>query len=83
MTGPFAVIEHAYDEYGVLFFRDQRITPEQQGHLHRRFGQIEFNIFGERWSVPGRPEIVGSAQHHRQRNGVDFGIRTRGRELAQ
>ena len=24
----FAVIEHAYDEYGVLFFRDQRITPE-------------------------------------------------------
>jgi taurine dioxygenase len=24
----------------------------------RRFGDIEFNIFGERWSVPGSPEIV-------------------------
>lgn len=24
----------------------------------RRFGEIEFNIFGERWSVPGSPEIV-------------------------
>src|SRR4029450_1733847 len=23
-----------------------------------RFGEIEFNIFGERWSVPGNPEIV-------------------------
>jgi len=54
----FAVIEHAYDEYGVLFFRDQRITPEQQVAFTRRFGDIEFNIFGERWSVPGSPEIV-------------------------
>src|SRR5215469_6396291 len=54
----FAAVEHAYDEYGVLFFRDQRITPEQQVAFTRRFGKIEFNIFGERWSVPGCPEIV-------------------------
>ena len=54
----FIVIERAYDEYGVIFFRDQRITPPQQVAFTRRFGEIEFNIFGERWSVPGSPEIV-------------------------
>jgi taurine dioxygenase len=54
----FAAIEQAYDTYGVIFFRDQRITPQQQVGFTRRFGEIEFNIFGERWSVPGAPEIV-------------------------
>ena len=42
----------------VIFFRDQRITPPQQVAFTRRFGEIEFNVFGERWSVPGGPEIV-------------------------
>jgi taurine dioxygenase len=54
----FAIIEHAYNEHGVIFFREQRITPPQQVAFTRRFGEIEFNIFGERWSVPGSPEIV-------------------------
>ena len=44
--------------HGVIFFRDQHITPPQQVAFTRRFGEIEFNIFGERWSVPGSPEIV-------------------------
>jgi taurine dioxygenase len=54
----FAMIERAYNEHGVIFFRDQHITPAQQVAFTRRFGEIEFNIFGERWSVPGTPEIV-------------------------
>jgi taurine dioxygenase len=54
----FAAIERAYNEYGVIFFREQRITPQQQVAFTRRFGEIEFNIFGERWSVPDSPEIV-------------------------
>jgi len=54
----FALIERAYDEHGVIFFRNQRLTPPQQVAFTRRFGEIEFNIFGERWSVPGSPEIV-------------------------
>lgn len=54
----FAAIERAYDEYGVIFFRGQSITPAQQVAFTRRLGEIEFNIFGERWSVPGNPEIV-------------------------
>jgi len=54
----FAVIERAYNEHGVIFFRGQQITPPQQVAFTRRFGEIEFNIFGERWSVSGSPEIV-------------------------
>jgi taurine dioxygenase len=54
----FAAIERAYNDHGVIFFRDQHITPPQHVAFTRRFGEIEFNIFGERWSVPGSPEIV-------------------------
>jgi taurine dioxygenase len=54
----FSLIERAYNEHGVIFFRDQHITPPQQVAFTRRFGEIEFNIFGERWSVPRSPEIV-------------------------
>jgi len=54
----FAAIENAYNTRGVIFFRDQGLTPSQQVAFTRRFGEIEFNIFGERWSVAGNPEIV-------------------------
>ena len=51
----FAAIERAYNDHGVIFFRDQHIAPPQQVAFTRRFGEIEFNIFGERWSVRSRP----------------------------
>jgi len=54
----FALIEEAYNSYGVIFFRGQSLAPPQQVAFTRRFGEIDFNIFGERWSVPGSPEIV-------------------------
>jgi taurine dioxygenase len=54
----FALIEQAFDEHGVIFFREQRVTPPQQVAFSRRFGEIDYNVFGERWSVPGSPEIV-------------------------
>jgi taurine dioxygenase len=54
----FATIERTFAERGVIFFRDQCVTPEQQVAFTRRFGEIEYNVFGERWSVPGNPEIV-------------------------
>ena len=43
----FAAIERAYYDHAVIFFRDQHINPPT-GSLTRRFGEIEFNIFGER-----------------------------------
>src|SRR5690349_21529227 len=42
----FTAIEQAYNQYGVIFFRAQHITPPQQVAFTRRFGEIEFNIFG-------------------------------------
>src|SRR5260370_25255497 len=54
----FAAVDRAYNEHGVIFFRDQQLTPPQQVAFTRRFGEIEFNIFGERWSAPASPEIV-------------------------
>src|SRR5262245_24973958 len=54
----FTAIEDAYNSHGVIFFRDQTLTPPEQVAFTHRFGEIEFNIFGERWSVPGNPEIV-------------------------
>jgi taurine dioxygenase len=72
----FAVIEQAFDEHGVIFFRDQRITPPQQVAFTRRFGEIEFNIFGERWSVPGSPEIV--VVSNATEDGKPIGVRRAG-----
>src|SRR3954451_24329192 len=74
--GTFAEIEGAYNEYGVIFFRNQRITPAQQIAFTRRFGEIEFNIFGERWSVPGAPEIV--VVSNLTEDGKPIGIRRAG-----
>jgi len=54
----FATIERAYNDHGVIFFRDQQISPVQQVEFTRRFGEIEVNIFSERWSVSGSREIV-------------------------
>src|SRR4051794_13678699 len=72
----FAAIEHAYNEHGVIFFRGQHITPAQQVAFTRRFGEIEFNIFGERWSVPGAPEIV--VVSNLTEDGKPIGIRRAG-----
>jgi taurine dioxygenase len=72
----FAVIERAYNEYGVIFFRGQQITPPQQVAFTRRFGEIEFNIFGERWSVSSIPEIV--VVSNVTENGRPIGVRRAG-----
>jgi taurine dioxygenase len=72
----FAAIDRAYNDHGVIFFRDQHITPPQQVAFTRRFGEIEFNIFGERWSVTGSPEIV--VVSNVTENGKPIGIKRAG-----
>jgi alpha-ketoglutarate-dependent taurine dioxygenase len=72
----FAAVERAYNEHGVIFFRDQHITPATQVAFTCRFGEIEFNIFGERWSVPGAPEIV--VVSNLTKDGKPIGIRRAG-----
>jgi len=72
----FESVDDAFARFGVIFFRNQRITPEQQVAFTRRFGAIEFNIFGERWSVPGAPEIV--VVSNVTENGKPVGVRRAG-----
>src|SRR6185312_13853796 len=72
----FEAIDDAFASFGVIFFRNQRIAPQQQVAFTRRFGTIEFNIFGERWSVPGAPEIV--VVSNVTENGEPVGLRRAG-----
>lgn len=72
----FAAIEQAYDEHGVIFFRGQKIAPRQQVAFTRRFGEIAYNVFGERWSVTGSPEIVVIS--NAIENGSPIGVRRAG-----
>ena len=51
-----AEIRRAFLDHGVIFFRDQRITPEQHVAFARRFGEINVNRFFAH--VPGHPMIA-------------------------
>ena len=52
----FAEIRCAFGEYGVVFFRDQRLTPEQHLAFAERFAPIDINRFFS--AVPGYPMIA-------------------------
>ena len=49
-------IARAHADHGVIFFRDQRLTPEQHIAFARRFGDINVNRFFK--PVPGYPLIA-------------------------
>jgi taurine dioxygenase len=49
-------IRHALFEFGVVFFRDQTLTPEQHVGFARRFGDININRFFK--PVDGYPMIA-------------------------
>jgi taurine dioxygenase len=52
----FAAIHDAFLEHGVIFFRDQALTPEQHLAFARRLGEIDVNKFFP--TVEGYPEIA-------------------------
>jgi taurine dioxygenase len=53
----FARIEDAFNSHGVIFFRRQSITVEQQIAFARRFGEVEINV-NTQACLPGRPEVL-------------------------
>jgi taurine dioxygenase len=57
-TDDFAIVENAFNEHGVVFFRQQKLTPAQQLDFTRRFGQVVFNTFGETHGLSDHPGIV-------------------------
>ena len=63
-----AAIEGAYGEHGVIFFRDQTLTPEQHIAFARRFGEINVNRFFK--PVDGYPNIAEVRKEPEQRSNI-------------
>jgi taurine dioxygenase len=64
----FDDISRAYSDYGVIFFRDQMLTPEQQIAFARRFGEINVNRFFK--PVEGYAEIAEVRKEPEQRANI-------------
>ncbi len=54
-------VHQALLDHCVIFFRDQRMTPEQHLRLGRRFGTLNVHEFVD--AMPGHPEILVVAKH--------------------
>lgn len=55
--GTFAAIQSALDAHGVIFLRNQQITPDQQIAFTEHFGEPEVNFNALRFGVDGSPVI--------------------------
>lgn len=63
-----AEIRRAFHDHGVIFFRDQALTPEQHIAFARRWGDININRFFKH--VDGYPEIAEVRKEPDQKNNV-------------
>lgn len=52
----FKRLSDAFNEYSVLAFRDQKLTPEQHIAFSRRWGPLQVNVRSD-FNKPGYPEI--------------------------
>ena len=69
-----AEIRRALGEYGVVFFRDQQLTPEQHITFARCFGAIDVNRFFA--AVPGYPTIAEVRKEPEQQRNIGNGWHT-------
>lgn len=67
----FAQIENALHTYGVIFFRDQHLAPEQQERFSLLFGELETPVL-EQYTVPGFRNVL--ILSNVQRDGVNVGL---------
>lgn len=70
----FREIRAAFGAYGVIFFRDQRLEPEQHIAFARRWAEIDVNRFFAQ--VDGHPEIAMVLKEPEQRNNIGGGWHT-------
>lgn len=54
--GEFTAIEAAYDRYGVIVLRNQKLTPDQQIAFSKRFGNLDRYIL-DKYNMKSHPEI--------------------------
>ena len=67
-------IRQAFGEYGVVFFRDQKLSPEQHIAIAERFGPIDINRFFAH--VPGYPTIAEVRKEPEQTRNIGGGWHT-------
>ena len=53
----FTRLNAAYNEYSVLLFRDQTMSPEQHLNFSRRFGELEIHVL-DQWCHQEHPEVL-------------------------
>ena len=70
----FSVIRQAYQDHGVIFFHEQRLSPEQHIAFAQRFAPVEINRFFK--AVPGYPEIAEVRKEPEQRSNIGGGWHT-------
>ena len=70
----FAVVRRAFHDHGVIFFRDQHLTPEQHLAFARRWAPVDVNRFFK--PVPGHPEIAEVRKEPEQRTNIGGGWHT-------
>jgi taurine dioxygenase len=69
-----AELTRAHADYGVLFFRDQDLTPERQIAVAEQFGAINVNRFFT--AVEGYPQIAEVRKEPEQRSNIGGGWHT-------
>ena len=70
----FDSIRQAFLDHGVIFFRDQHVTPEQHLAFARRFAPIDINRFFK--AVHGYPEIAEVRKEPEQTSNIGGGWHT-------
>jgi taurine dioxygenase len=67
-------VQQAFTEHGVIFFRDQSLTPEQHIDFARRWGSIDINRYFT--PVAGHPEIAEVRKEPDQKRNIGEGWHT-------
>src|SRR5436190_10386988 len=67
-------VQRAFAEHGVVFFRDQKLTPEQHLAFGRRWAPIDVNRFFK--AVPGYPDIAEVRKEPEQKTNIGGGWHT-------
>ena len=64
----FIEIRNAFGKYGVIFFRDQELSPESEIAFAKRWGKININRFFN--NVNGYPEIAMVLKEQNQKKNI-------------
>jgi taurine dioxygenase len=67
-------MKHAFADHGLLFFREQALSPEQHVAFARRWGPIDINRFFK--AVDGYPEIAEVGKEPDQTHNIGGGWHT-------